>query len=163
MNTPELQTSVEGHSLDAVVRARRFTTRSSAHGSDYVPLSNPERYDMTLEEAEADVRFWRAYADTVGGDAIIVECPNDRTELTAAGNDGSQQRKLPITPMPKKTAKRAAVSSSELVIPPCACVHYDATDCARIRDGFYTDDERYEGYRRKCGCECHNHDDDDEW
>lgn len=58
------------------VAARRFTTRSSAHGSDYVPLSNPERYDMTLDEAEADVRFWRAYADTVGGDAIIVECPN---------------------------------------------------------------------------------------
>lgn len=43
--------------------------------------------------------------------------PNDRTELTAAGNDGSQQRKLPITPMPKKTAKRAAVSSSERVMP----------------------------------------------
>lgn len=76
MKTPELQTSVEGHSFHAVVRARRFTTRSSAHGSDYVPLSNPERYEMTLEEAEADVRFWRAYADTVGGDAIVVERPN---------------------------------------------------------------------------------------
>ena len=86
MNTPELQTSVEGHSLDAVVRARRFTTRSSAHGSDYVPLSNPERYDMTLDEAEADVRFWRAYADTVGGDAIIVECPNEKVSASGVNN-----------------------------------------------------------------------------
>ncbi len=65
---------------DAIVRARRFTTRSSAHGSDYVPLSSPERYEMTLEEAEADVRFWRCYADTVGGDAIVVERPNDQRE-----------------------------------------------------------------------------------
>ncbi len=31
---------------------------------------------MTLEEAEADVRFWRSYADTVGGDAIIVKDPS---------------------------------------------------------------------------------------
>lgn len=82
MKTPELQTSVEGHSFHAVVRARRFTTRSSAHGSDYVPLSNPERYEMTLEEAEADVRFWRAYADTVGGDAIVVERPNEPSSAT---------------------------------------------------------------------------------
>jgi hypothetical protein len=33
---------------------------------------------MTLEEAEADVRFWRSYADTVGGDAIVVERPNEK-------------------------------------------------------------------------------------
>jgi hypothetical protein len=51
-------------------------------------------------------------------------------------------------------------TGSELVVPPCACVHHDATDCARIRDGFDADDERYEGYRRKCGCECHERDDD---
>jgi hypothetical protein len=56
-----------------------------------------------------------------------------------------------------KTTNR--VRSSELFVPPCACVHYDATDCARIRDGFYADDERYEGYRLKCGCECHERDD----
>lgn len=69
--------------LKPTIRARRFTTRSSAHGLDYVPLSNPERYDMTLEEAEADVRFWIAYADTVGGDAIVVERPNDKLSHTA--------------------------------------------------------------------------------
>lgn len=45
---------------------------------------------------------------------------------------------------------------------PCACVHYDATDCARIRDGFDSDDPRYEGYRRKCGCLCHDHEDEDD-
>jgi len=55
---------------------RDYTTRSSAHGSDYVPLSTPERFSMTQKEAEADVRFFRAYADTVGGDAIIVKRTN---------------------------------------------------------------------------------------
>lgn len=59
--------------LATELRGRRFTTRSSAHGSDYVPLSQPEVFNMTKEEAEADVRFWRVYADTVGGDAIVVE------------------------------------------------------------------------------------------
>ncbi len=54
---------------------RCYATRSSAHGSGYVPNSTPETFDMTLEEAEADVRFWRIYADTVGGDAII--CKRD--------------------------------------------------------------------------------------
>ena len=62
---------------DTSMTERIYTTRSSAHGSDFVPLSNPERYEMTLEEAEADVRFWRAHADTVGGDAIVVKQPND--------------------------------------------------------------------------------------
>lgn len=55
---------------------RCYTTRSSAHGSDYVPLSTPERFEMTLAEAEADVLHWRAFADTVGGDAIVVRDPN---------------------------------------------------------------------------------------
>jgi len=55
---------------------RAYTTRSSAHGSGYVPNSNPENFDMTLAEAEADVHFWRIFADTVGGDAIIVKRPN---------------------------------------------------------------------------------------
>lgn len=45
---------------------------------------------------------------------------------------------------------------------PCACVHYDATACARIRDGFDSDDPRYEGYRRKCECLCHDHEDEDD-
>jgi hypothetical protein len=35
----------------------------------------------------------------------------------------------------------------------CACVARDATDCARIRDGYDTDDPRYE--RRECECSCH--------
>lgn len=55
---------------------RRFTTRSSAHGSDYVPLSIPEAFNMTREEADADVEAWRSAADTVGGDAIVVESPS---------------------------------------------------------------------------------------
>lgn len=55
---------------------RDYTTRSSAHGSAYVPLCEPETYNMTLAEAEADVLFWRSFADTVGGDAIIVKRPN---------------------------------------------------------------------------------------
>lgn len=50
---------------------RCFTTRSSAHGSGYVP-NEPEVFSMTLEEARKDVAFWRCYADTVGGDAIVV-------------------------------------------------------------------------------------------
>ena len=54
---------------------REYTTRASAHGMAYMPLE-PEMFDMTLDEAKADVRFWRAYADTVGGDAIIVKRPN---------------------------------------------------------------------------------------
>ncbi len=51
---------------------RRFTTRTSAHGSDFVALK-PEIFNMTREEAVKDCDFWRSYADTVGGDAIIVE------------------------------------------------------------------------------------------
>ena len=55
---------------------REYTTRSSAHGSPFVPLCTPETFNMTLAEAEVDVEFWRCYADTVGGDAIIVRNPN---------------------------------------------------------------------------------------
>lgn len=42
----------------------------------------------------------------------------------------------------------------------CACVHPDACDCARIRDGFQTDSYRW--HKRKCECVCHKFDDDDE-
>jgi hypothetical protein len=52
---------------------RRFTTRSSAHGSDYVKEHEPERFTQTREEAEQEVKRWRIFADTVGGDAIVVE------------------------------------------------------------------------------------------
>jgi hypothetical protein len=51
---------------------KNYTTRSSAHGSPFVPLATPEVFEMTLEEAREDVRNWRSFADTVGGDAIIV-------------------------------------------------------------------------------------------
>ncbi len=54
---------------------RCYTTRSSAHGFPYVPNCIPEVFDMTLEEAEEDVERWRVFADTVGGDAIIVKRP----------------------------------------------------------------------------------------
>ena len=54
---------------------KKYTVRSSAHGSDYLPLK-PKEFNMTYEEAEKDVAFWRSYADTVGGDAIIEENPN---------------------------------------------------------------------------------------
>lgn len=39
-------------------------------------------------------------------------------------------------------------------IPPCACVSHDSIECARKRDNLDTDDTRYE--RRKCECECHS-------
>ncbi len=55
---------------------REYTTRSSAHGSGFVP-NNPEVFNKTLQEAEADVLWWRCYADTVGGDAIIVRKPRE--------------------------------------------------------------------------------------
>ncbi len=54
--------------------SKNYTTRASAHGMAYMPIE-PKIFNMTLAEAEADVRFWRAYADTVGGDAIIVKRP----------------------------------------------------------------------------------------
>lgn len=63
---------------------RCYTTRSSAHGSGYVPLSNPERFEMTLAEAEADVIKWRSFADTVGGDAIVVRDPNAGSDAPGA-------------------------------------------------------------------------------
>lgn len=46
---------------------------------------------------------------------------------------------------------------------PCACVHPDGYECARIRDGRHTpDDEEYE--KRECICACHSdQDEDDEW
>ena len=50
---------------------KSYTTRASAHGFDYQPLI-PTTFDMTLEEAKKDVELWRIFADTVGGDAIIV-------------------------------------------------------------------------------------------
>ena len=52
---------------------RRFTTRSSAHGSNYVKESEPERFTQTKQEAENECIRWRLVADTVGGDAIVVE------------------------------------------------------------------------------------------
>jgi hypothetical protein len=60
---------------------RRFTTRSSAHGSNYMPNRTPEVFNMTFEEAETDVDFWRIFADTVGGDAIIAEKTEDGIKL----------------------------------------------------------------------------------
>lgn len=50
---------------------RIYTTRSSGHGSDYVPF-NPEVFNMTLEEARADVVYWELHADTIGGRGIVV-------------------------------------------------------------------------------------------
>lgn len=43
----------------------------------------------------------------------------------------------------------------------CACVHPDAFECARIRDGRHArDDDDY--HRRACECCCHNDEDYDE-
>lgn len=55
---------------------RRYTTRSSAHGSGFVPHCSPERFEMSMGEAVQDVLSWRIKADTVGGDAIVVESLN---------------------------------------------------------------------------------------
>lgn len=43
---------------------------------------------------------------------------------------------------------------------PCACVHSDATTCARIRDGFACDDFHWD--HRECECSCHESNEDDE-
>lgn len=67
------------------LKVKNYTTRASAHGLSYLPL-HPTKFDMTLDEAKAEVERWRAYADTVGGDAIIVK----RNCLVLAG----QQRGL---------------------------------------------------------------------
>jgi hypothetical protein len=52
---------------------RRFITFSSAHGFPFVPDTDPPVFNQTLEEAEAEVIRWRIHADSVGGDAIVVE------------------------------------------------------------------------------------------
>jgi hypothetical protein len=47
---------------------------------------------------------------------------------------------------------------------PCACVHSDGKECARIRDGFEPDDRRYDYQQaRTCECDCHKQSDDDDW
>lgn len=52
---------------------------------------------------------------------------------------------------------------SEDKIQTCACVHYDAYECARIRDGRHLPDEA-EYQKRACECICHDNDDaDDDW
>jgi hypothetical protein len=56
-----------GHGM----RKLKYTTRSSGHGSGFVP-NEPEKFNMTLEEAISDVDYWRGLACTIGGDAIIV-------------------------------------------------------------------------------------------
>jgi len=45
---------------------------------------------MTLAEAEAEVVRWRSYADTVGGDAIIVRNPNVASDLSPSANGDSK-------------------------------------------------------------------------
>jgi len=52
---------------------RKYTTFTSAHGSNFVPDCVPPIFNLTLSEAYAEVLRWRIVADTVGGDAIIVE------------------------------------------------------------------------------------------
>jgi hypothetical protein len=55
-------------------KERVYAVRASGHGLGYQP-QNPRRFDMTLAEAEAEVRRWRILADTIGGDAIVVRVP----------------------------------------------------------------------------------------
>lgn len=57
-----------------VPMGRDYTTVSSAHGLPLQP-TNPTEFNMTKAEAEADVKFWEVYADTVGGYAEIVKRP----------------------------------------------------------------------------------------
>jgi hypothetical protein len=40
----------------------------------------------------------------------------------------------------------------------CACVHSDAYECARIRDGRH-DKDSDDYHRRECECSCHEDDD----
>lgn len=65
---------------------------------------------------------------------------------------------------PRKPKSEPPVRSSELVVPPgCACVSHDAMDCARIRDGFDTDDEHWDHRKCECVCHCRSDDDDDDY
>ena len=76
MNSLEQSESANRRSPASGLLGRDYTTRASAHGMAYLPLT-PTEFSMTLEEAQSDVEFWKAYADTVGGDAIIVKRPNE--------------------------------------------------------------------------------------
>ncbi len=51
---------------------RKYAIRFSAHNSNYLPLK-PKIFNLTLNEAKKQVEEWQVRADTVGGDAIIVE------------------------------------------------------------------------------------------
>lgn len=71
----------------------------------------------------------------------------------------------PIAPVaPSRTAERFQRARSPFFFMElnqarqCACVHHDANECARIRDGNHDiDDDDY----RKRECECCCHDDED--
>lgn len=50
---------------------REYAIRTSGHGSGYV-ASEPERFNLTFDEAVKEVKRWRIVGDTIGGDAIVV-------------------------------------------------------------------------------------------
>jgi hypothetical protein len=69
------------------------------------------------------------------------------------------------TTPPTPEANRQPESAAGLAAPTgyalCACVHHDAYECARIRDGRHAKDE-HEYHRRACECCCHKDEDNDD-
>lgn len=82
----------------------RYAVRFSAHGASLLPLK-PSCYPMTLSQAEAAVKDWESYADTVGGHAIIERDPSSASgELLHIIRDGMQnmteeQKQWPVVAM----------------------------------------------------------------
>jgi hypothetical protein len=59
------------------MKSPKYAVRYSAHGMAYLPLK-PQKFDLSLEEAIEECERWKCYADTVGGDAFLVDehsCP----------------------------------------------------------------------------------------
>jgi len=54
------------------IKSQKYAVRYSAHGMAYLPLK-PLKFNLSLEEAIEECKNWASYADTVGGDSIIVE------------------------------------------------------------------------------------------
>jgi hypothetical protein len=91
--------------------------------------------------------------------------PNSFPDISSAkcthcGGTGSVEKSNPQPNDIQPTDDSPVRSGKLAVLPGCACVHHYSVDCARIRDGFDTDDPRYD--RRGCECVCHARADDDD-
>ncbi len=72
--------------------------------------------------------------------------------------DDLRQDTLDAKKIPVEAFRAAGLPASPIIPARCACVHHDAYECARIRDGWHAcDDDDY--HRRECECSCHDNDD----